>query len=213
SVLPSPVPRAAVLSRLLPEILLLLSLPFLLPVIGLVMAARLRSRMRALEETMAEQSRALERLSTTVQTLRKEVSDLKAPPRPAAPSVPTTPPVPIKPAEAAPPKPIELPQAPAVAPRVEPPAAGRPLESPPPRVEPPRVLLPPPVPPPPPKPAVRLDWEQLVGVKMFSAVAGIALVLAAVFFLRYSIEHGWLAPPVPVSIGLATLIRLLISPH
>jgi uncharacterized membrane protein len=45
---------------------------------------------------------------------------------------------------------------------------------------------------------------------MFSAVAGIALVLAAVFFLRYSIDHGWLAPPVRVAIGILTGIALLV---
>jgi uncharacterized membrane protein len=63
---------------------------------------------------------------------------------------------------------------------------------------------------PPPAASQRLDWEQFVGVKMFSAVAGIALVLAAVFFLRYSIEHGWLAPPVRVAIGVLTGIALLV---
>ena len=45
---------------------------------------------------------------------------------------------------------------------------------------------------------------------MFSAVAGVALVLAAVFFLRYSIDHGWLAPPVRVAIGILTGISLLV---
>ena len=41
---------------------------------------------------------------------------------------------------------------------------------------------PPPAPPPPPTPA--FDWESLVGVKLFSGIAGIALVFAAVFFLQ-----------------------------
>lgn len=47
-------------------------------------------------------------------------------------------------------------------------------------------------------------------MKLFSAIAGIALVLAAVFFLRYSIEHGWLQPPVRVAIGVITAIALLV---
>ena len=43
----------------------------------------------------------------------------------------------------------------------------------------------PPPPPPPPQPeAPSFDWESLVGVKLFSAIAGIALVFAAVFFLQ-----------------------------
>jgi uncharacterized membrane protein len=54
------------------------------------------------------------------------------------------------------------------------------------------------------------DWEGLVGVKLFSAVAGIALVLAAIFFLRYSIEHGWLQPPVRVAIGVLVAVALLV---
>ena len=54
------------------------------------------------------------------------------------------------------------------------------------------------------------DWESLVGVKLFSAVAGISLVLAAVFFLRYSIESGWLQPPVRVTIGVIVAVGLLI---
>jgi hypothetical protein len=70
---------------------------------------------------------------------------------------------------------------------------------------PPRVAA---APPPPPTPA--FDWESLVGVKLFSAIAGIALVFAAVFFLRYSIQQGWLQPPVRVLIGLTVAIGLLM---
>ena len=47
-------------------------------------------------------------------------------------------------------------------------------------------------------------------MKLFSAVAGIALVLAAVFFLRYSIDHGWLQPPVRVAIGIIVATTLLV---
>jgi len=45
---------------------------------------------------------------------------------------------------------------------------------------------------------------------MFSAVAGIALVFAAVFFLRYSIDQGWLGPPIRVAIGVLTGVALLV---
>ena len=45
---------------------------------------------------------------------------------------------------------------------------------------------------------------------MFSAIAGIALVLAAVFFLRYSMDQGWLVPPIRVAIGVITGIALLV---
>ncbi|MEA2342303.1 MAG: hypothetical protein QOF63_472, partial [Thermoanaerobaculia bacterium] len=72
---------------------------------------------------------------------------------------------------------------------------------------------PPPTPRPPrPTPTARkpFDWESLIGVKLFSWIAGIALVLAALFFLSYSVEHGWLSPPVRASLGLATGIILLL---
>ncbi|MDP9362334.1 MAG: DUF2339 domain-containing protein, partial [Acidobacteriota bacterium] len=55
------------------------------------------------------------------------------------------------------------------------------------------------------------DWESLIGVKLFSWIAGIALVLAALFFLSYSVEHGWLSPPVRASIGLLTGVALLVA--
>ena len=54
------------------------------------------------------------------------------------------------------------------------------------------------------------DWEQLVGVKLFSAIAGVALVLAAIFFFRYSLDRGWLAPPVRVAIGVVVATALLV---
>jgi hypothetical protein len=78
---------------------------------------------------------------------------------------------------------------------------------------------PPVIPPPPPKPPVppgpsrqmpKFDWENLVGVKLFSWIAGIALLLAAVFFLRYSISQGWLMPSVRMAIGIIVGIGLLM---
>ena len=48
----------------------------------------------------------------------------------------------------------------------------------------------------------KFDWESLVGVKLFSWIAGVALLLAVVFFLRYSINQGWLMPKVRLAIGL-----------
>lgn len=75
--------------------------------------------------------------------------------------------------------------------------------------EPPPPPPPPPVTPPPPAVSRPFDWESLVGVKLFSWIAGISLVLAAVFFLKYSVEHGWLSPAVRAAFGLATGIVLI----
>jgi hypothetical protein len=68
--------------------------------------------------------------------------------------------------------------------------------------------VPPPPSPPPARPS--FDWEGIVGVKLFSAIAGVALVFAALLFLRHSMQQGWLQPPVRVLIGLAVAIGLLV---
>ncbi len=83
-----------------------------------------------------------------------------------------------------------------------------------PESEPEPVAPPPPTTPHPPlpmpSPGKPFDWESLIGVKLFSWIAGIALVLAALFFLSYSVDHGWLNPPVRASLGLLTGVVLLL---
>ena len=114
------------------------------------------------------------------------------------------------------PPPVAPPPSPQVG-RAVPPAPSsadpqRPAAPPPrPPVRPP--IAPPPVEPEPlfpPLPQWSFDWEQFVGVRLFSAIAGIALVFAAVFFLRYSIDQGWLQPQVRVVIGVVVAIALLV---
>ncbi|HYO76171.1 MAG TPA: DUF2339 domain-containing protein, partial [Thermoanaerobaculia bacterium] len=111
------------------------------------------------------------------------------------------------------PAPREVPQ------RQAPIDAQQPIATPPRPV--PTAAMPPPRPVPPPPPpaaapasaraAVPIDWENLVGIKLFSWIAGIALVLAAVFLFKYSVEHGWLRPAVRATFGLITGIGLLIA--
>ena len=63
---------------------------------------------------------------------------------------------------------------------------------------------------PPPRPPKKpFDWEALIGVKLFSWIGGIALVLAAIFFLSYSVQHGWIKPWLRASIGLAAGTALI----
>lgn len=148
-------------------------------------------------------------------------AQLPAPPFPAAPPVPpaasaAAPPVP--PTLAVPPLPATVPPRTPAAPAG---GASRPASAPTPgRVPgptvpapaPPRTAPPPPrpAPAPPAPPKAPFDWESLVGVKLFSWVAAVALVVAAVLFLRYSIDHGWLTPPLRMAIGLLTGIGLLV---
>jgi uncharacterized membrane protein len=100
----------------------------------------------------------------------------------------------------------------------QPPKPPQPI-SPTPPPQPPKPSMPPPqpstpmpvwTPPTTPKKPTEFDWENLVGVKLFSGIAGVALLLAAVFFFRYSINQGWLMPPVRMAIGIIVGIGLLI---
>ena len=57
------------------------------------------------------------------------------------------------------------------------------------------------------KPA--FNWEQFIGVKLFAWIAGIAIFLAAGYFLQWSFEHNYITPPVRVAMGLVTGLGLL----
>jgi uncharacterized membrane protein len=205
---------------------LVLAIPFLLPVVAWVYALKTRRRLEAVERQLAEQTAALGAVEAKLTALLREKAQPGGEPardllRPAVTTPSTTSSPVVQPPVATPAPPRSV---------VEPPAASRlPGEAPavPPR-EPPltppalaadsakfRPLPPPPTnrPPPPSQPAVTappFDWEKLVGVRLFSAVAGVALVIAAIFFLKYSIDSGWLQPPVRVAIGLVVAVALLV---
>lgn len=121
----------------------------------------------------------------------------------------------VPPVEAVPPASPVPPAAPVPAPgAMEPPAPEAPAapSAAEPFVPPPYAASPPPPPPAePPPPRRSFDWESLVGVRLFSWLAGITLLVAAVAFLRYSMEHGWLGPPIRMAIGLAVGVTLLVG--
>jgi hypothetical protein len=130
------------------------------------------------------------------------VTPRQPPPAPAAPPRPT-PPAPAPLATPSTPS-VSLPAASTAPASVKPPGAPpAPLR----REVPPS---PPRAPEPPEPPAPSFDWESLAGDKLFPAISGIAIVLAAIFFLRYSAQQGWLQPPVRVLIGIAVAIALLV---
>ncbi len=191
--------------------LLLLSIPFILPVISLVRTHLMRQRLSELEERVRVQSEEIRSLSVQLNQVRAaartepKAQAPSAPPAPLATATPPQPPPPLPPRPAIP-SARPVPAAEPVRPRPLPPLPPRPAARPP---------QPPPPPRPPSSPFGRMDWsfdwERLVGVKLFSAIAGVALVLAAIFFLRYSIDHGWLQPPVRVAIGIVTAIALLVT--
>jgi uncharacterized membrane protein len=140
-----------------------------------------------------------------------------APPAPVVPKppVPVPAPVPVPEPQAAK-IPTPHPPAPASAPAPAPEPPPHPTTPPRTTAPPPRPTPPPPPPPratvpppPPPTPSKPFDWEALIGVKLFSWIGGIALVLAAIFFLSYSVQHGWIKPWLRASIGLATGTALI----
>jgi hypothetical protein len=154
-----------------------------------------------------------------IQELRALVRTLTTP-RPEPKPAPAPPPQPQAQPQAAPPPPPPKPEPkpePVIPIYQPPPPAPAPvapkIETPPP---PPRVTPPRPTPPPPPrKPAAPpiwqgVDWESVIGVKLFSWIAGIAVVIMAILFLKYSVEHGWVSPPVRAAIGLITGSALLV---
>ena len=245
--------------------LILLGIPFVLPIVAWVSAHKTRRQLDTLLRVVESQEKEIDELRARVSKLSAATTPAAAPAAPVTRPEPATPapvvrpqpvvsaPVPPPPRPATPPPappvsapaPAAVPPAPAATPTrpPAPPSVERPFPdvprppAAPPAVAPPRAVAPPlpsqpapqaarvttPPPPAPPRPPAvppqpptpppsrpSFDWESLVGVKLFSAIAGIALVLAAVLFLKYSIESGWLQPPIRVAIGVLVAIALLV---
>ena len=67
-------------------------------------------------------------------------------------------------------------------------------------------------PPKPPKPPI--EWEQWLGVRGVAVLGGIVLALAALYFVRYSIDQGWLSPVVRVALlFLSGVVSLGFGEH
>jgi uncharacterized membrane protein len=174
----------------------LLFLLWILVLITLAVALGARNRAAGLEYEQRQVERELEKLREQLQQLQQ--SDR---PRERAQAIPPPEAVARWRAETKAPVTTETAdKAPSTPPPVVPPAVPS--------------IVPPPVPPQSAPswnvPRLPIDWEDVVGVKLFSAVAGIALVLAAVFFLSYSIDRGWLGPEVRVALGILIAVALLV---
>lgn len=173
-----------------------------LAVAAFVVALLAKQHAERIARELAHTHAALDELRRELKSLRREDPSSPITPPPPPEVAPATMVAPSEPA-AQPPVAEELPP---VVPAHLPEAYASAAEPPPP---PPSYDVPPPPPPavdpgavPQSRPA--FDWENLVGVKLFSWIAGIALALAGVFFLKYSVDHGWLTPALRVVIGLIT---------
>jgi uncharacterized membrane protein len=189
---------------------------------ALAIARSAGGRAEKTEREVAELRRVLQNLAHSIAELRKHGVASPNAAAQAAPSPPTPPeetpaPVPEPVVTAAPPPPPEPRpvQEPAQQPVVEtapPPVVETPLEQPaaaattPTEQPPPR---PPVTPPPPSRPLLNFDWEGLIGIKLFSGIAAVALVLAAIYMIKLAVESGWLTAPRRAAMGLITGAGLL----
>jgi hypothetical protein len=198
-----------------------------LPFVSFALAMGSRRRIQDLEGRADRAEADAKRLREEIRRLAHPATPPAAEPEPAArptpaaapAPAPTPVPQPVRTPDSAPgfevmpPLPTPAPPppvaAPAPAPAPPPPPLYRPRGPFPPMPEsPPRPAAPPRAPRPPSKP---IDWESFFGVKAASWLAGIAIVVAGGFFLAYSIQKGWLAPPIRMAIGLVVGIGLLIA--
>jgi hypothetical protein len=188
-------------------------LEWLAIIVGFVVLHKFRARLESLDEVVSE-------LRTTVYALRAKLaayerigaSPVTQAPMPAAPADarPDLAPPAAPPAAAPAPAPSAPMPRPVFAQREALDALGKRQAASP--------VVPPPLPPrgpdrratPPAPPKPPFDWEKLIGVKLFSWIASAALALAAVFFLRYSMDHGWLTPEIRLGIGLVVGVALLV---
>jgi uncharacterized membrane protein len=192
--------------------LLVLGGAYLLSPVALAIAVTLQARKRrALEQQVLRLTTMVDALGRRVagaaaaqSSVATETSPASPTPRPGA--ISTSPPD-----EAAPGATVARPEVPPPLPPAPPPDAVAPA-SPPPRAVPPWPPPPPTdAPAAPPRPPRAVDWEALVGVRLFSWVAGVALLVAAVAFLKLSIENGWIGPPMRAAIGALVGAGLLVG--
>jgi hypothetical protein len=172
----------------------------------IVREVRARDRIASLEASQRSQQQLVATLVERLDGIKRELRSLHPPPPPPSPietPAPAPPPPPSQEVVVAPPP---VPLTPIPPPRMAPPPAPQAT------------------PPPPPAPSIfdearsalgripkpAIDWENLVGVRLFSWMAGIMLAIAAILFLRYSIQHGWLSAPIRMAIGILTGAGLLV---
>jgi uncharacterized membrane protein len=59
-------------------------------------------------------------------------------------------------------------------------------------------------------PAPSLNWESILGVKLFAWIGGLALFLGVVFFVKYAFENNWITPLMRVVAGALVGAALII---
>lgn len=202
----------------------LAALLLVMPIVALVKASRARRETEELAGQLKELGREVMLLKHRVaEGVPVATTPAQQPSTSAAPVAPPVPmPVPVVFAAQPPPVPAVTsaplaPTPPALPPEFEPAppladtvfanAATPPL---PPPVEAP-VRGPSAPPPVPDEPAPAFNWEQFMGVKLFAWLGGFVLLLTAVFFLKYSVDHGWIPRELRAALGFLAGAGLVVG--
>jgi len=166
----------------------------------------------------------LDRLARTVDALERRVQALST--APAGPEAdaqpPATVPVAVPRAPAISTRPSTVPPTPPTAPPSAPPVVQPgPRESAsspavPPLPPPPRAAepAPPPAPPDPPgpvpAPGPAFDWENMLGIRGAAWLGGVTIVIAALFFAKWSIDQGFFSPAIRLALMLVSGTAALV---
>jgi uncharacterized membrane protein len=57
---------------------------------------------------------------------------------------------------------------------------------------------------------VTINWESILGVKLFAWIGGLALFLGVVFFVKYAFENNWITPTMRIVAGAIIGIALVL---
>lgn len=186
----------------------------IMPIVALVFATKARKRTEelgreigSLRETGA---RNIEREARLVRRIEALEAMNKLPPLhevPAAVVAAVAPPEQVAPVHATEPVFVTAPAAPPPIPQPELVAAKTPEPSP--AVRPP-AFSPSVAARPRPAPAPSISLEQFMGAKLFAWVGGLALFLGVIFFVKLSIEQGWISPELRTAIGFVVGTVLVV---
>jgi uncharacterized membrane protein len=176
----------AIMEELIISILLVIGgLVLVLPISAFVIARNARRQAEELDKQVGFLREQNVRLKERVERLENPDKPPREEEKPAVEAAAKFAP-PVTPHEFISAKPVE----PVAAPVIEKPA--------PPPIPPPRREF---VPPAMHKPRPSINLEQFMGAKLFAWVGGLALFLGVIFFVKLSIERGWISPELRTAIG------------
>jgi len=158
----------------------------LLPIVLIVLGVR---EVHKLKKAVRELTRRINTLESRDAAVPQSAPAVRRTPSPTPPVV-VPPPLPTQPFVPEP----ALPKVAASVPRSSPPPL--PQVKPPPLAPPPRVAKP-------------IDWEAILGVKLFAWIGGFILFLGIVFLVKYSFENNLITPAMRVAIGTALGLALI----